>query len=356
MTRTRPRIAVAGAGAVGRRHAALLAAADGPARLAGIAAPSPEASAFAAGLGARLHPDLDALLAAERPDGVILATPTGLHAEQALACIAAGVAVLVEKPLAASLADARRVTAAAEVAGVTLVVGHHRRHSPAIAAAKATIEAGRIGRPTLVDCTTWLMKPDAYFAPDWRRGPGAGPILTNLVHDLDLMRHLLGEVVSVQAAASHAARGFAAEDGAAVILRFACGALGVLSVSDATVAPWSWELTAADNPDYPATGQSCYRIAGDRGALELPSLRLWRNPGAAGWFEPLTCESLDAAPADPLARQIAAFAAVAAGAPVGATALATGRDGLAAMEILDAVIAAARSGGTVHLGDEAEAA
>ncbi|WP_264839338.1 Gfo/Idh/MocA family oxidoreductase, partial [Klebsiella pneumoniae] len=71
-----------------------------------------------------------------------------------------------------------------------------------------------------------LQKPDEYFNIAWRREPGAGPLLVNLVHDIDLMRYLFGEIDQVQAFTSHAVRRFANEDSAVVNLRFASGALG----------------------------------------------------------------------------------------------------------------------------------
>ena len=86
------------------------------------------------------------------------------------------------------------------------------------------------------------------------------------------MRALCGEVTAVQAIATNAIRGYAVEESAAVLLQFANGAVGTMSVSDATVAPWSWETTAGENPDFPKTGESCYRIAGTLGSISIPDL------------------------------------------------------------------------------------
>ncbi len=102
-----------------------------------------------------------------------------------------------------------------------------------------------------VEATCWLAKPDDYFEVAWRREAGAGPIFTNLIHDIDLMRALCGDVTSVQAIETNAIRGHAVEESAAVLLRFENGALGTLNVSDATVAPWSWETTSGENRGFP---------------------------------------------------------------------------------------------------------
>lgn len=92
-------------------------------------------------------------------------------------------------------------------------------------------------------------------------------LLTNLIHDLDLLRHLCGEVREVQALAGNAIRGLPNEDNVALLLRFANGALGSLTGCDAAAAPWSWELAAGENPVYPRQAeQPCYLLAGTEGA------------------------------------------------------------------------------------------
>src|SRR5690348_13999875 len=97
----RLRIAVAGAGLIGRTHCALIQA-SGECALSGIVDPAPPAEAFARGAGVPLYGSLGELFVAQRPDGVIVATPNRLHVSQALECIGAGIATLIEKPLADS--------------------------------------------------------------------------------------------------------------------------------------------------------------------------------------------------------------------------------------------------------------
>lgn len=337
------RIAVAGVGLIGRRHAEIVAR---EAVLAGIADPSPAAVEVAEALGAPLCPDIETLLAETTPDALVVATPNQCHEADGLASIRAGVPVLIEKPLADDVGAAARLVEAADDSGVPLLVGHHRRYNPIIEAAKSAIDTGRLGRIVTAQATCWLMKPDPYFNVDWRRQPGAGPVLINLIHDVDLMLHLCGDVTSVQAVEAAAIRGFAVEDTAAAILQFANGAVGTMTVSDTVVAPWSWELTAAENPAYPETDASAYQIGGTEGALSIPDLTLWHNPGARGWHEPIGSERLEAGHHDPLIAQIHHLADVALS---GTKPMVDGEAGLRALSVLMAIKQAAKTGTTIRL-------
>ena len=344
-------IGLAGYGLVGRRHAEAVRACEGAALLA-VAETDPAAAEAARAAGLRVVPDLGALLALS-PGAVILATPNAAHVPQGLACVAAGVPALVEKPLAASAGEGARLVEAAERVGVPLLTGHHRRHNPRVAAAKAAIEAGRIGAVRAVQATCWLGKPDAYFAAGpWRTRAGAGPASINLIHDLDLMRHLVGEIARVRAVAAPSRRGHEAEDLLSALLEFEDGAIGTVSVSDAVPSPWSWELTAAENPAYPATGQSCYLIGGSEGALSVPDLRLWRHGGAEGWMSEMGATALLAGAADPLAAQVADLVAAARG----AAPVCSGAEGLRTLRVLEAIQRAARTGAAEDVARPAEAA
>lgn len=332
-------IAVAGFGLIGREHVRRVLE-EPKARLAAIVEPDPTAAADAARYGVPVLSTLEELIARRLADAVILATPTALHADQAVACLEAGLPVLVEKPLAHDLEAGLRLVEVADRTAVPVLVGHHRRHSPWIRAAKAEIERGTLGRILLVDALTWFAKPEPYFAPEWRRRKGAGPVLTNLVHVIDDLRNLVSEIVEVRAVASNALRGFETEDTAVAILRFENGALGTLSVSDGVVAPWSWEHASGESRWFPRAGEACYRLGGTRAALALPGLELWRHERDAGWMAPFECLRWTVAEADPLTLELRHFCAVVAGAeqPV-----LDARGGLATLAATLAVLEAAES-------------
>lgn len=295
------RLAIVGAsGNMGRVHAAQIAA-NPRCKLAATVDPATAAD----------YSSLAALLA-DRPhlDGAIVATPNHLHGENAAALLEAGIPVLLEKPIADTEESAARLVRIARDTGVSLLIGHHRRHSAALQAARACITSGTLGRIAAVNATTLFHKPAAYFETSWRCQPHAGgPTLINLIHDIDSLRALAGEIVGVQAVTSNRIRQLAVEDTAAVLLEFASGALGTLLLSDTAVAPHSWEQTSGENPIYPRdASQDCIVIAGTSGTLAIPSLQLWRqDAGSASWTQPFITETLTAPNTDPLARQLDHF-------------------------------------------------
>ncbi|MEM7461871.1 MAG: Gfo/Idh/MocA family oxidoreductase [Pseudomonadota bacterium] len=280
-------------------------------------------------------------------DGVILATPTLMHVEQGLACIERQCPVLVEKPIAATSADGLMLVKAANNAKVPLLVGHHRRYNPIVRTAKSAIENGEIGQLRAVQTTCWFYKPDHYFdeAP-WRTKKGAGPISVNLVHDVDLLRHFCGEVVRVQAQAVPSIRRFENEDLAAAILTFSNGAIATISVADAIASPWSWELTARENPDFPPTDQSCYLIGGTLGALSVPDLKIWSHEGSPNWWTPMAARNLSANSGESLTDQALHFANVIRG---NETPIVSGVEGLKSLQVVEAIQQAADTGQAVEI-------
>ncbi|KAF1021972.1 MAG: putative oxidoreductase YjhC [Paracidovorax wautersii] len=337
---TTPRLAVAGAGLIGRRHIELVQASDAV-HLQAIVDPSPDARAVADAAGVALYPDLAQLFTAEAVDGVILATPNALHVEQALQCIEHGVVALIEKPVAHTLEAGERLLQAATAAQARLLVGHHRAHSPILARAREVIAQGTLGRIVAVSGSATFYKPTDYFeSAPWRRQPGGGPILINLIHEIGNLRALCGEITAVQAMASNATRGFAVEDTAAILLRFAGGALGTFVLSDTAASARSWEQTSQENASYPSyADEDCYVIAGTHGSLAVPTMRLktYASDDARSWFKPFQLGQASVERADPLALQLAHFADVIQGR---AQPLVSVRDGVQNLRVVEAIATA----------------
>lgn len=336
-------IALIGAGNIGRAHLSRIDAAQDCACTA-ICDPSDEARDLAAQRGCRWYPDPDAMLAQTTPDGAIVATPNVLHVGGGIACLRAGVPVLVEKPVADSVAAAQALVEAQAETGLPVLVGHHRRHNPIVRQARALVAAGGLGRLVAVNALFLIRKPDAYFDVAWRREPGGGPLLINLIHDIDTLRYVCGEIVAVQAITSSAVRGFAVEDTAAVLLHFACGALGTATVSDATPSPWNWELSSGENRAYPRSEGHCCLIAGTDGSLALPRLDLWHYEGTPSWWEPLSLARRSVVEAEPLAEQLRHFCAVIRGEETPVTSAA---DAARTLAVIEAIAEAGRCGRTV---------
>jgi predicted dehydrogenase len=341
------RIAVAGAGLIGRRHVQLIQE-SGSCELSAIVDPAPSAGEFAREAAAPIYPTLTDLFATERPDGVVVATPNSLHVDNGLDCVEHGVPVLVEKPIADSIEEAVRLAEAAEAANVPLLVGHHRRHSPILAKAREIVEEGTLGPIVAVMGSALFHKPDHYFDEGpWRRQAGGGPILINMIHEVDNLRLLCGDIVSVQAFCSSATRGFPVEDTVAINLRFANGALGTFLLSDTAASARSWEQTSQENASYPHhPDEDCYLIAGARGSLAVPTMRLKAYTGERSWWEPFREDTVYVDRDDPLARQLEHFCSVIRGE---AQPLVTGRDGLQTLRVTLAIHEAARTERPVHL-------
>ncbi len=339
-------LVVAGAGLIGKQHIERIQRLS-ETHLLAIVDPTDSAKKLATKLQCRYYVDIKDMFADCQPDGVILATPNRLHVDQANLCIDHLCPALIEKPIAVCSEDAKQLIERSNATGVPILVGHHRRHSSMVREAKAMISAGKIGEIKALNMQCWLYKPDDYFdAAPWRKQKGAGPISVNLVHDIDLARHLCGEIVSVHTMASPSFRGFENEDTAAAVIQFASGAVGTVSVSDSVVSPWSWELTSRENPAYPPVQQTAYQIGGTLGSLSVPDLTLWRNSGQPHWWEPLEAISGNQVFSDPLINQLKHLRQVILG---NERPLVSGEEGLKSLRVIEALQQSALEQRTVHL-------
>lgn len=342
------RICVIGAGAVGITHVETIARSPGF-ELAGVADPAPGAAALAAAHGTRAYADFRDLVAAEAPQGAVIATPNSLHLPMGRALLEAGIPVLVEKPVANTVAEGLALADVSAATGVPVLVGHHRRHHPAIREARNLIAGGRLGRLATVSITYDLMKPQGYFEAAWRRTPGVGgPLLINAIHEIDLLRFVAGEIEEVMALSSSGIRGLEVEDCAAVIFRLENGALATLALSDTAAGPWSWDLTSGDVPRFPRHDAVSHMFSGTEAGLTLPGLDLWQHQGERAWTTPMAAQRIKVPARDPFVAQLEHFAEVIARR---APPLIDAREASMNLAVMQAIGGSIRSGALARVAD-----
>ncbi|KAK3635751.1 hypothetical protein LTR22_019031 [Elasticomyces elasticus] len=333
------KIAIIGTGLIGPRHArSVLNCSD--ATLACIVDPSPAASAVARDLGVPLYGSILKMLeAGDRPDAAIVCTPNSTHVSLSIELLQAGIHVLVEKPVATTLNDAERLVDFARSCGKKLLVGHHRRFNPHITAAKRALEENRIGKVIAVSGIWALQKPASYFegAGAWRAKAGnGGPLLINMIHDIDLLQYLLGPITRVHAESTIPQRGHEVEEGAAILLRFASGVVGTFIVSDATPSPHNFEGGTGENPMITTTGKDFYRIFGSEGTLSVGDIKMTKHAEgeAKGWSSSFDETALPVGGEIPFDEQVGHLVRVVRGQEEPKC---TGEDGLRALVVVDAI-------------------
>jgi len=324
-------IAVFGAGRIGRIHARNVGA--NPAlRLKYLVDPAPEAAGLAAGMGATLV-NASEVLADPGISGIIIASPTGLHLEQCLQAVAAGKAVLCEKPIDLDLQRARAAHAHLTAPDVRLLLGFNRRFDPNFAALKARLQHGAVGALESLQITSHdpAPPPIAYVRTS------GGLFKDMAIHDFDMARWLLAEEpVEIYASASclvDPAIGAAGDvDTARTLLKTASGRLCVISNSRRSGYGYDQRIEAF----------------GSRGLVRADnilesSVSVWADAGMSS--DTLQNFFLDRY-AEAYRRELAHFADILAGkakAAVGYT------DAVAALALAEAAAESVRSGAVVRL-------
>ena len=303
------RLAVIGGGVIGAKHAELISNYRGV-DLVGISDIDQSVNSLADQYKVAFYNELEDLLLTQRPDGVIISVPNSQHQTVARICAKHKIHMLIEKPIADSIESADRITEIAESEQVHVLVGHHRRHSSLVKKTKDLIDDNDFGRLIGVSMLWALYKPEDYFEIQWKRKKsGGGPLFINLIHEIDLLRHLCGEIVEVYAKASSETRKFEVEDSMVISVEFASGALGNIFASDSSASPWSYELTTHENKYYYPVDENCYYFLGSKQSLSFPKMELWNyeNTESSGWQYPIKKSSNLPDEVDPLVEQLKHF-------------------------------------------------
>ena len=272
-------VGLIGAGNISDTHARAVREVQG-ASLAAVFAPTrAHADALAARHSVPAYDALDRMLEHRPLDMVIVGTPSGLHAEHAVAAARRGLHVLVEKPIDVTAARADAVIAEASRAGVTLGVIFQDRLKPDVLRLKALIDGGRLGAPILADARVKWYRPPSYYAGSRWRGTraldGGGALMNQGVHTVDLLIWLFGPARRVMARTATALHAIEVEDTAVAVIEFANGALGTIQATTAAYPGYSRRLEL--------TGSNGTLIldGDDLTAIDLHDARPGERPSAA---------------------------------------------------------------------------
>src|SRR5262245_10466906 len=230
---------IIGCGMISRFHAKAVADIKGAKVVACFDSFTSAADKFGAEIGCKVYHDLDKMLADKSVDVVTICTPSGVHAEPAIAAAKAGKHIIVEKPLDITLKRCDAMIEAAKKAGVVLSTIFPSRFHESSQLLKKAIEAGRFGKLTMGDAyVKWFRTQEYYDGGAWRGTwalDGGGALMNQAVHSVDLLLWFMGPAVEVSAyTATLAHERIEVEDVAVANVRFANGALGVIEASTAT--------------------------------------------------------------------------------------------------------------------------
>ena len=332
------RAAIIGTGAIANAHASALAATP-DAELVAVVDRDPDlARAFAERWGGPAAFDsLDALLASGTVDVLHVCTPPGVHAEQAVAALDAGLHVICEKPAALSLDELDAMTDAAARNDRRLAVVFQQRTGSAAAHVRGLLDSGALGRPLVATCQTLWFRDPAYFAVPWRgkwATEGGGPTLGLGIHQIDLLAWLLGDWASVQGQLWRLDRETQMEDVSTAVIAFAGGT--VASVITSALSPRETSSIRIDTELATVTVDHLYGHGHEHWRI-TPAPHV-DAATAAAWALP---EVEEASGHDPLVRDI--YASLASGEPLPSTA----SDAARSFEIVTAIYSSAASGAVV---------
>lgn len=236
-------VGIIGCGVIAKTHAAALAAIP-EVNLTAVCDIDPaRAQAIAGEFGAgRVFTDYDAMLTSGVVDAVCVCSPHPTHAAIVIAAAAAGVHVLVEKPISQNLAEADAMIEAAAAAGIFFGGIFQRRFWPAAQRLRQAIDDGKLGRLTMAECQIRIWRPREYFDRDDWRGKwateGGGALMNQGIHVVDLMQWYMGPVVEIYAryGTLQHAEYIDVEDTVVATVVFANGALGTIQAAT-TISP-----------------------------------------------------------------------------------------------------------------------
>ncbi|MDC0093764.1 Gfo/Idh/MocA family oxidoreductase [Alphaproteobacteria bacterium] len=302
-------IALVGIGTIGKRHHMAIEQIENV-NLAGIIDLSKHAKIYCDDKNIPLYKNLNDLKTDHSIDGVIISTPTILHYENAITALKLGFDVIIEKPISATVNEAKKINKVAKANNCKVLVGHQRRFYPLVLETKKIISEQKIGKIVGLSGVWGLRKDKDYFEPEWRKKVSAGPIITNLIHDIDYLRFIFGEIHSVSSFSSNMINNFEKEDVVSANMQFKSGLIGNFLITDVGTSPWSWETGIGENIHLPNYKVNNLKIIGTEGSLEFPNLRLWEyknKNNSNNWKDEIVQTIINTPDVDPYISQIKHF-------------------------------------------------
>ncbi|KAF5566161.1 quinate utilization oxidoreductase [Fusarium phyllophilum] len=342
--------AIIGVGLIGPRHAQTVIK-NSQAKLVAVVDLMPNGEQLAQELGAAYFKSVADMLQSSnnKPQAAIICTPNHTHVPLARELSSAGIHILIEKPFCTDIESGKDLVAHLDKLDAKALVAHHRRFNPYMMTAKETVGSGSLGNVIAVNGIWATYKPMEYFDPprEWRRENTGGVVLINLVHEIDLLHYLFGPITRVHAEKTISQRGFEAEEGAVLTLRFKSGAVGSFLFSDNVPSPHNFESGTGENPLIPKTGKDFYRIFGTDASLSVPDMTLSSYAeGQKSWHQELVQKNVPVSDGVPFELQLDHFIKVIRGE---ASPSCTPRDGLAALVVCQAVKEALKENKTVDI-------
>ncbi|MFL2763825.1 MAG: Gfo/Idh/MocA family protein [Dehalococcoidia bacterium] len=302
------RIAIIGMGLMGTRHARLLSNMD-KFKLVGICDEDIKLEHNLNEFGVPFYNNVEKLISITKPDAVIIATPNETHLKILQICVTYKVDVLIEKPISDSIESSNKIIELSNSPDFNILIGHHRRYNNLIQKLRSIIVSGEIGNLVAVSVIWGLMKPKNYFFHKWRKNrPGGGPVLINLIHELDILRYICGEVENIHSNLSSNTREYDVEDSVAISIKFINGALATIIGSDTVVSPWSYESNTSENLMYYHIPENCYYFMGDLGSIGFPKMEIWKYiDNNFGWQHAIKKFTENVEIENPLIKQLEHF-------------------------------------------------
>ena len=231
MCNLKHKVAIIGCGAIAKVHFDVVEALE-HAEVTGVYDNIPErANAFAEEHGIAVFDTVDALLASDA-EIVAVCTPSGLHADLAVACMKAGKHVVLEKPIALTEADCDRILESEKATGKICAPISQLRYYDDIRRAKEVLDAGLLGKPVLCDLYMKYHRSREYYASSSWRGTfamdGGGALMNQGIHGIDVLHFLMGGITEVNGTVRTQVHDIEVEDTAVATVRFANGAIGVI--------------------------------------------------------------------------------------------------------------------------------